>query len=189
MRNAGEKGIDLSHSEMDDFSSLTGKGVKASIHGKVYHFGSLSLFKDLGVDLTVVNETVHALQAEGKTVMLLGTEEDIEGLIAARDGVREHVKKVIQSLHAIGIDRTVMLTGDNEATTQVIGKQLGITDVKAELLPEGKLTIIKQLREIHTKVAMVGDSVNDAPALLHLLLASRWVEPELTPHLKQRTSL
>src|SRR5699024_4200999 len=89
----------------------------------------------------------------------------IEGIIAIRDEVREHAKKVIQSLPSIGIHRTVMLTGDNEATAQVIGKQHGITDVKAELMPEDKLTAVKQLRQNHSKVAMVGDGVNDAPAL------------------------
>ncbi len=162
---AGEKDIDLSKSEVNDFSSITGKGVKASVNGTVYRVGHPSLFEELGIDLSEVNNTLDALQMEGKTVMVLGTEKEIMGLIAVRDVIRQDAKKVIEKLHGLGINRTVMLTGDNEATAQAIGKQIGITDVQAELLPEDKLTAIKLQRENDDKIAMVGDGVNDAPAL------------------------
>lgn len=165
LRKAGKNGIELPNSELDNFSSLTGKGVKASINGTVYHIGNPSLFKELEFDLTIVKERIRALQAEGKTVMVLGTGIEVKGLIAVVDEVREHAEKIIGKLYNAGIDQTVMLTGDNTATAKAIGKQLGITDVKAELLPEEKLAAIKQLRQTHKKVAMVGDGVNDAPAL------------------------
>lgn len=150
---------------VDDFVSLTGKGVKATIDGKIYYIGNPSLFAELGVDLTKPAGRIHSLQAQGKTVMVLGTEDDVTGLIAVADEVRDESKKVVQNLHALGIHRTVMLTGDNEETAQAISKKLGITDVKAELLPEQKLEAINQLRKDRATVAMVGDGVNDAPAL------------------------
>ncbi|HET7658085.1 MAG TPA: HAD-IC family P-type ATPase, partial [Bacillales bacterium] len=116
-------------------------------------------------DLTAANSTIQALQSEGKTVMILGTEKALQGLIAVADEVRERGKEVVEQLHELGVGRTVMLTGDNEATAQAIGKSLGITDVKAELMPEDKLAAIQQIRVNHSRVVMVGDGVNDAPAL------------------------
>lgn len=165
LRKAGEKGIDLSDLALDDFSSMTGKGVKASIDGTIFHVGNPSLFKELRIDLTKVDEKIRALQTDGKTVMVLGSGKEVKGLIAVADEVRDDAEKVIRALYDTGIDQTVMLTGDNTAAAQAIGNRLGITEVKAELLPEEKLTAIKELQHKHKKVAMVGDGVNDAPAL------------------------
>ncbi|KMY56409.1 cadmium transporter, partial [Geobacillus stearothermophilus] len=97
--------------------------------------------------------------------MALGTEKEILALIAVADEIRESSKEVIRKLHQVGIEKTVMLTGDNQRTAEAIGKQVGVSDIKADLLPEDKLNFIKELRDKYRSVAMVGDGVNDAPAL------------------------
>lgn len=105
------------------------------------------------------------LQMEGKTVMLIGDEYNLIGYIAVADHVRKSSLSILQKLHKLGIKKTVMLTGDNEATGRTIGNQLGVSDIKAGLLPKDKLDAIKQLREQHGNIAMVGDGINDALAL------------------------
>src|SRR5690606_1823692 len=104
------------------------------------------------------------MQTQGKNVMVLGTEKESLSLIAVADEMRESSKTVISKLNNIGIE-TVMLTGDNQRTATAIGKQIGVSDIRADLLPEDKLNFIKELREKHQSVGMVGDGVNDAPAL------------------------
>src|SRR5690606_22257098 len=93
------------------------------------------------------------------------TEKEILALIAVADEIRESSKEVIRKLHQVGIEKTVMLTGDNQRTAEAIGKLVGVSDIKADLLPEDKLNFIKELRDKYQSVAMVGDGVNDAPAL------------------------
>ena len=97
--------------------------------------------------------------------MLFGTESNILAIIAVADEVRESSKEVIAQLHKLGIAHTIMLTGDNNDTAQFIGKEIGVSDIKAELMPVDKLTYIKELKQTYGKVAMIGDGVNDAPAL------------------------
>ncbi|MET1030913.1 heavy metal translocating P-type ATPase [Domibacillus tundrae] len=149
----------------DDFQSLTGKGAKAAINGTVYYIGSPKLFEDMLAIPEHVQQSVSQLQAQGKTVMLIGTGEEIKGYTAVADQVRDSSLSIIQKLKKIGIEKTVMLTGDNKAAGASIGKQLGLTDVQAELMPQDKLDVIKSLRAQHGHVAMVGDGINDAPAL------------------------
>lgn len=166
VRKAEGEGLDLSQREAQNFTSITGKGAKAVIQGITYYIGSPRLFEELSED-SVNKQTVTEigrLQEHGKTVMVLGTETEVLALIAVADEVRESSRDVIQKLHALGIRKTVMLTGDNRATAEAIGKQVGIGEVKAELLPQHKLEAIKQLKETG-KVAMIGDGVNDVPAL------------------------
>src|SRR5699024_6889840 len=105
------------------------------------------------------------LQNKGKTVMVVGTENELLADIAVADEVRESSKEVIQKLHQLGIEHTIMLTGDNKATANNIGGHVGLSDFQAELMPQDKLDYIKQLRSKYGNVAMVGDGVNDAPAL------------------------
>jgi Cd2+/Zn2+-exporting ATPase len=151
---------------VDDFQSITGKGVKATVGGHLYFIGSPKLFDELKANVTkAVREQIFNLQAQGKTVMVLGTQEKVLALIAVADAVRDSSKAVIKELHNIGVKKTIMLTGDNQATADAIGKQLGVVEIKAELLPQDKLAYIKKLRESYSNVAMVGDGVNDAPAL------------------------
>ncbi|WP_239614627.1 heavy metal translocating P-type ATPase [Cohnella mopanensis] len=165
VRKAEQMGAHLVFS-VDDFQSITGKGVKASVDGKLYFIGNPKLFDELQYDITeTTRQQIITLQTQGKTVMVLGTEEEVLALIAVADAVRDSSKAVIEELHSIGIKKTIMLTGDNQATANTIGKQLGVSDIKAELLPQDKLEYIKKLRESYSGVAMVGDGVNDAPAL------------------------
>lgn len=151
--------------EAHDFQSLTGKGAKASLNGTVYYIGSPALFEDGPAVTEKVREAISALQAEGKTVMLVGTDEEVKGYIAAADQVRKSSLAVLEKLAKLGIQKTVMLTGDNHAAAASIGRKLGLTDVQAELMPENKLDAIKSLRAQYGHVAMVGDGINDAPAL------------------------
>ncbi|OXS59975.1 heavy metal translocating P-type ATPase [Cohnella sp. CIP 111063] len=165
VRKAEQVGADLSLS-VDDFQSITGKGVKASVRGELYYIGSPNLFEELHSNVSdTMRENILALQTQGKTVMVLGTNQDIISLIAVADAVRDSSKAVIEELHSIGVQKTIMLTGDNQATADAIGKHVGVAEVKAELLPQDKLEYIKQLRKSYSSVAMVGDGVNDAPAL------------------------
>lgn len=166
VRKADEANIDWTQWEVQDFSSITGKGAKAVVNGTNYYIGSPRLFEELLQDgLNVQHSTqIESLQKQGKTVMVLGTEKEASALIAVADEVRESSRDVIRKLHDLGIKRTIMLTGDNKATGEAIGRQVGITEVKAELLPQDKLEVIKDLKK-KGHVGMVGDGVNDAPAL------------------------
>lgn len=165
VRKAEYLGADLSLA-VEDFQSITGKGVKAKVNRELYYVGSPKLFAELHSDMNVdTNQRIEVLQKQGKTVMVLGTEQQVLALIAVADEVRDSSKDVIKQLHEIGIKKTIMLTGDNQATAEAIGRRLNVTDVKADLMPQDKLDYIKQLRKDYGNVAMIGDGVNDAPAL------------------------
>lgn len=165
MKKAEEMGTDFTGLDTEEFTSITGKGVKAAVNGVLYYAGSPNLFEELhsGMESTIQKQ-IADLQTQGKTVMILGTASEILLLIAVADEIREHSKTVISKLNDMGI-KTVMLTGDNHRTALEIGKQAGVSEIKADLLPQDKLAVIKELRAGHQSVAMVGDGVNDAPAL------------------------
>ncbi|RBP95920.1 Cd2+/Zn2+-exporting ATPase [Cytobacillus firmus] len=165
MKKAEEMGSDFNGLNAEEFTSITGKGVKAAVNGVLYYAGSPNLFEELhsGMD-SFIQKQISDLQTQGKTVMILGTESEILLLIAVADEMRDHSKTVISKLNEMGI-KTVMLTGDNKRTALEIGKQAGVSEIKADLLPQDKLAFIKELRASHQSVAMVGDGVNDAPAL------------------------
>lgn len=169
MRKAEELSLNFSDISgyVEDFQSITGKGIKAKIGGQLYYVGSPSLFEEVLTNRfsTELKAEITALQSTGKTVMLVGNEQEIFLMIAVADEIRESTCDVIHKLSELGIEKTIMLTGDNMGTAEAIGKQVGVTDIKAGLLPEDKLTYIKELRKGGLKVAMVGDGVNDAPAL------------------------
>lgn len=165
LRKAQEDGSNFNDVLVNDFQSITGKGVKGYIDGVLYYVGSPNLFEELYETIVShIKQQITELQSQGKTIMALGTEKEILLLIAVADEIRESSKTVICKLNNMGIE-TVMLTGDNQQTALAIGKQLGVSNIKADLLPEDKLVLIKELRENHKSVAMVGDGVNDAPAL------------------------
>ena len=167
IRKAEEDGLNFNDVSVEEFQSITGKGVKAKVNNEMYYVGSPGLFEELlpnGIQ-SEIKEQMTTLQTQGKTVMALGTEKEILALIAVADEIRESSKEVIRKLHQVGIEKTVMLTGDNQRTAEAIGKQVGVSDIKADLLPEDKLNFIKELRDKYQSVAMVGDGVNDAPAL------------------------
>ncbi len=167
MKKAEEENITYSDIQVEDFSSITGKGIKGIVNGTTYYIGSPKLFKELltndfDKDL---EQNVTTLQNQGKTAMIIGTEKEILAVIAVADEVRESSKEILQKLHQLGIKKTIMLTGDNKGTANAIGGQVGVSDIEAELMPQDKLDFIKQLRSEYGNVAMVGDGVNDAPAL------------------------
>lgn len=167
MKKAEANGLNFNDIAVEELHSLTGKGIKARVKNEMYYVGSPNLFKEIlpdGIDNTIT-EKISSLQIQGKTVMIIGTANEILCLIAVADQIRETSNEVIRKLHELGIEKTVMLTGDNERTANAIGKEIGISEIKADLLPEDKLNIIKELREKYHSVAMVGDGVNDAPAL------------------------
>ncbi|MBV0926069.1 cadmium-translocating P-type ATPase [Halomicroarcula limicola] len=177
--------------DIDEFESITGKGVKADLDGTPHFAGKPGLFEELGFDLSHVHattdggvvtrtaqaicernncldlleDTVPDLQAEGKTVVLVGTEDELEGVIAVADEVRPEAKRAVARLKDLGVERTVMLTGDNERTARAIAEEVGVDDYRAELLPDQKVEAIEGLVAEHDGVAMVGDGINDAPAL------------------------
>jgi Zn2+/Cd2+-exporting ATPase len=167
IKKAEEEKLDFQHISVEDFTSITGKGIKGTIDSEIFYVGSLSLFEEVmpkGIPAEIY-EKVKSLQNAGKTVMIAGTSEKILALIGVADEVRENCKEVVQQLHALGIHKTIMLTGDNKGTAQAIGRQVDVSEIHAELLPQDKLAFIKKLRNSYDKVAMVGDGVNDAPAL------------------------
>ncbi len=159
--------LDIDAIKPDNVQSITGKGISAVINKTRYYVGSPGLFREMKADLLTdeINARITSLQAEGKTVMALATEQSIMLLIAVADHVRESASLAIKRLHKAGIQKTIMLTGDNKRTAEAVAKSVGVTNVRSELLPEQKLTYIKKLQEEYGHVAMIGDGVNDAPAL------------------------
>lgn len=147
------------------FEAIPGKGAKATVNGNMYQIGNSRLFTEQAIDIERVEDEVSRLQNEGKTVMMLGDDKRILGLIAVADMLRENSGQAVSKLKRAGIKKVVMLTGDNENTSQAIATKAGVDDFRADLLPEDKVDAIKSLLAEHGKVAMVGDGVNDAPAM------------------------
>ncbi len=167
IKKAEQEQIDFAALTVEQFSALTGKGIKGMVGGTTYFIGKPDLFSEICKDgwTPDVQGDISSLQRQGKTVMVAGNEAEIFAVIAVADEVREASRSITQALHQLGIKATVMLTGDNKETAASIGKEIGLTDIYAELMPEDKLTHIKSLGTEYGHVAMVGDGVNDAPAL------------------------
>ena len=150
----------------DDFRSLTGAGASARLGGATAYVGSPDLFRtQLGVSTDCAEEDIARLQTEGKTVVVVGDEQAPWGLIAIRDNIRPNARRAIEALHEVGVEKIVMLTGDNGRTAQAIARELGLDEVYADLKPEDKVDKVRELAARYGHVAMVGDGVNDAPAL------------------------
>lgn len=155
----------LQEKPAENFRVLTGRGAQGVINGQTVYIGNLRLFTALGMDTGPVAERIRHLQKEGKTAMIVGTAEEFMGIIAVADEVREASATAVAALKRAGVRRTVMLTGDNEDTARAIASRVGVDEFRAELLPRDKLEAIKALLQQYGKVAMVGDGINDAPAL------------------------
>ncbi len=147
-----------------DFNAIPGQGVEASVEGKKLILGNLKLIKDSGLSLGGLEEEANRLWAKGKTAMFLGIDNQAVGLIALADTLKPDAKEAVEELHRVGI-KVGMLTGDNRRTAGAIAQEIGIDRVLAEVLPEHKAQEVKKLQEEGNTVAMVGDGINDAPAL------------------------
>lgn len=148
----------------EDFQEYSGFGVTARLNGKKYIIGNIRFQHDSGVSLENAQETITGLEKEGKTVVLVSTENRLLGLFAISDKVRSGAKESIQKLKNAGI-RTIMLTGDNEQSAKVISYQVGVDEYYASLLPTDKVEVVKRLKKKYGSVAMVGDGINDAAAM------------------------
>ncbi len=162
-RYAEEEGIDTA--DVENFKAIPGYGVQGLVDGKMHYFGNRRLMTDiLSLDIKSTERKMKKLEEAGKTAMILATDKEILGIIAVADTLKESSAKAVADLQKMGVT-VYMLTGDNERTALAIAKQVGITNVLAEVLPDGKAGEIKKLQGTGTKVAMVGDGINDAPAL------------------------
>ena len=157
---------DVRPAAVADFQSLTGAGATGHVDGRAMYVGSPALFeRQLNVPLATFGDDIARLQGEGKTVIIIGDDGSAWALIAIRDNVRPNAAAAIRALHDAGVRKVVMLTGDNERTAQAIAREVGIDEVHANLKPEDKSAKVRELSERYGHVAMVGDGVNDAPAL------------------------
>ncbi|MDR4155141.1 heavy metal translocating P-type ATPase [Bacillus cereus] len=157
-----EKKIDIPSSET--FEAIPGFGIESVVEGKHLLIGTRRLMKKFNIDIEEVSKSMQALEREGKTAMLIAIDKEYAGIVAVADTVKDTSKAAIARLKKMGLD-VVMITGDNTQTAQAIAKQVGIDHVIAEVLPEGKAEEVKKLQTNGKKVAMVGDGINDAPAL------------------------
>lgn len=148
-----------------EFEALIGRGVRAVVDGETYFLGNERLCHERGICTPESEESLARFEKEGKTAVLLSNEEKPLGVIAIADQIRPEARESIRALRSAGIRKVVMLTGDNAGTAKAVGSALGIEDVRAELLPEDKVRVVRELEEGHERVAFVGDGVNDAPAL------------------------
>ena len=148
----------------DAFEALAGAGAKARIAGETWYIGSPALFEEIGAVSRTATERIAALQEQGKTIVLVGSQEGARGLIALRDRVRHDAKETITRLHGHGL-RTIMLTGDNARAARAVASELGIDDVRSDLKPPDKVAAVKEIEGRYGQVLMIGDGVNDAPAL------------------------
>ena len=162
VRGAKERGVDFAKAE--DFEAVTGKGVKGRVDGKSVALGNAALIRDMGLDSGALVDAANARRDEGETVMFIVLDGTIAGLVCVADPVKETTPAALKALHELGF-RIIMATGDNERTAQAVANRLGIDEIRADVLPEDKARIIKELQEQGRKVAMAGDGVNDAPAL------------------------
>ncbi|MGI6467435.1 MAG: cadmium-translocating P-type ATPase [Syntrophomonadaceae bacterium] len=160
---ARQKGLDIP--AVSGFEAVWGMGAVGRVDGVSYQIGNVRFFRDHNIDIGLVEDRIRALQNQGKTVMILGKEGLILGLIAVADVLRDNSSQAIQKLRKLGIKKIVMLTGDNETTARAIAAQVGVDEYRADLLPGDKVDAVKELLSRCGKAAMVGDGVNDAPAL------------------------
>jgi Cu+-exporting ATPase len=159
---AAERGIKLAKTE--EFNAITGKGVTGLVNGKSVYLGNSRLVKELGLETENFKKIADERRDKGETVMFVVLDKAIAGLVSVADPIKETTSDALKALHSEGF-RIVMATGDNERTALSVAEKLGIDEIRADVLPEDKAQIIKELQANGHKVAMAGDGVNDAPAL------------------------
>lgn len=162
-RYAEEEGIAIA--DATEFQAIPGHGVRAMVNGNPYALGNRALLSDiLGLDPKSIERKMRKLEEAGKTAMILASDSTVLGIVAVADTVKETSAQAVQSLQRMGL-QTIMLTGDNERTARAIARQVGITNVLADVRPDEKANEVKKLQATGIKVGMVGDGINDAPAL------------------------
>ncbi len=160
--SAEERG--LKPIDVTGFEAVTGKGVKGNADNAAVALGNAAMMSDLGIDTASLAEKTGALRDEGKTVMFIAIDGRLAGLVAVADRIKPTTAQAIRALHESGL-RIIMATGDSERTAKAVARSLGIDEVRADVLPEGKKALIDELHAKGATVAMAGDGVNDAPAL------------------------
>jgi len=162
VEGAEARGVVLTN--VESFQSATGKGVIGKVNGHNVALGNLNLLKDIGTDPGELSGRAEAMRTEGQTVMFVGVDREIVGLLGVADPIKETTPEAIRQLHEEGI-KIVMLTGDNRTTAEAVSKKLQLDEIVAEVLPDQKAEWIKRFQEQGSVVAMAGDGINDAPAL------------------------
>jgi Cu+-exporting ATPase len=162
VQSAKERGLTLL--PISEFESVTGKGVTGVVDGRIMAAGNAALMQAMSIDLMSLEPEAERLRSDGQTVMFLAVDGQLAGLLGVADPIKQSTNDAIDLLHASGV-RITMLTGDNRKTAEVVARKLGIDDVRAEVLPDQKLDVIRTLKARGSKIAMAGDGVNDAPAL------------------------
>jgi Cu+-exporting ATPase len=162
VRGARDRALALA--EPDRFEAVPGQGVEGQVNGRPVLLGNRTLMRERAIDVSALLSEAERLEGEGKTVMFVAADLAPAGLIAVADTLKEHSAAAIAHLHRLGLE-VLMITGDNRRTAEAIARQVGIDRVLAEVLPEHKAAEVKQLQASGKQVAMVGDGINDAPAL------------------------
>lgn len=162
VQGAEARGAELA--ETSDFQSVTGKGVRGTVDGRAVALGNRAMLDDLSVDLGPLADRAEVLRGQGQTVMYVAVDGQAAGIVGVADPIKDTTPEAIRALHAEGL-RIVMLTGDSETTARAVADELGIDDVFAGVLPDGKAQAVKRLQDEGKIVAMAGDGINDAPAL------------------------
>jgi Cd2+/Zn2+-exporting ATPase len=163
VRKAREEEIPFTSGEA--FEALVGLGARVKLNGQEFLVGGMRLFLERNIPVQTIQPQISSLEEQGKTAILLGNEKEVLGIIAIADQLRFEAKEAIKELKEIGIKQVVMLTGDNEGTAKAVAREAEVDTYFARLLPDDKVEKIKQLREANGRIAMVGDGINDAPAM------------------------
>jgi Cd2+/Zn2+-exporting ATPase len=164
VRRATELGLTLPTS--GQLQTLQGRGVQSEVEGRAIYIGNVRLFQEKNIALPpTLDAELQKFGEAGKPTMIVGTDTGVLGVLALADRLREETPGALRELRELGISSIIMLTGDNARVAQNIAGHAGLTEVRSDLMPENKVTVIKELLEQHGKVAMIGDGVNDAPAL------------------------
>ena len=150
--------------QVKDFDSITGQGIRGVVNEHTIVIGNIHLFESLHIDTKKLKDRAESLREDGATVVVIAIDNEISGLIAVADPIKDTTQDAIDALHNEGL-KVVMITGDNLTTANAVARKLGIDEVHADVLPEGKANIVKTLQEQDEIVAMAGDGINDAPAL------------------------
>ena len=163
-RRFTESGVNLATAEVGEFAALTGRGVRGDIAGVVHHLGNHRLIEELGLCSPSLEASLETLEKQGKTAVVVTRGASVLGILAVADRVRETSRAALADLHTLGV-RTLMLSGDNSHTATAIAREVGIDDARGDQMPEDKLAAIEAELRTHGTVGMVGDGINDAPAL------------------------